>query len=304
MTAFFGLLSVSGLLLGFLWLILNFIKKRTRKKPMIMLVICLALLVTCLILPDNGVNKLKKYEWGTVVIEKLQEFGAEEVKSFKTLNEYGSTIFIDIETDKTKLYFHLSYGHAGFDTNGIPFNEWSVYHVSNSDNRDIVYYSEGLYFEGKPSYDIYDYRTGEILIAADSEAKAKREESGRDNLKRIQDGIKEQKKQEDEQSKVIVAEIYHVYKSNKLVADDTYKGNYYTVTGIMETVKDDGLINTLFREIGVVVSVIIDNQSYNVFCKFDKSERDNLKKYSSGDLIKFTGECISWNDWVNCKVVD
>lgn len=130
MTAFFGVLSVSGLLLGFLWLILNFIKKRTRKKPMIMLVICLALLVTCLILPDNGVNKLKKYEWGTVVIEKLQEFGAEEVKSFKTLNEYGSTIFIDIETDKTKLYFHLSYGHAGFDTNGIPFNEWSVYHVS------------------------------------------------------------------------------------------------------------------------------------------------------------------------------
>lgn len=142
------------------------------------------------------------------------------------------------------------------------------------------------------------------MIAADSEAKAKREESGRDNLKRIQDGIKEQKKQEDEQSKVIVAEIYHVYKSNKLVADDTYKGNYYTVTGIMETVKDDGLINTLFREIGVVVSVIIDNQSYNVFCKFDKSERDNLKKYSSGDLIKFTGECISWNDWVNCEVVD
>lgn len=255
----------------------------------------------------RGSRRFNKYAWKEVIIEKLQEIGVEEVKSVKT-RDYDTVSFVYLETEKTKLEIFLSESSVDFDENGKTIHKWCVVNIKDANDREVVYYDsyeekyEERYGLGKLPYDLYDYKTGEIIIFADAEAKEEEEEIRRANLERIQEGLKEKEKQEDEKSKVIIAEIYDAYQSNQLVADDKYKGNRYTITGVFETVEEDDLANVLFKKIGVTVTVQVDNRNYILWCEFDKSERENLKKYSKGDLIKFTGECVSWGNWIACKV--
>lgn len=97
---------------------------------------------------------------------------------------------------------------------------WSIRDANGS---DIVYYNyyEEEYDAGKASFNLYNYRTEEVVLLADAKAKEKAEEIGRANLEKIQKGLKE--KQDQEQSKVITAEIYNVYKANQLVANEWLK---------------------------------------------------------------------------------
>jgi hypothetical protein len=304
MDAIIGLFSLIGFLVGLVWLFIRLVKRKSKRQPIIILLICFVLLIIVSNKPDN----LNDYEWGTVVSDKLQEIGVKDVKSIEAKDQiYVNQIIgsdVSIETEKTKLEVSLHSNFKGFDEKGKALYEWSIWSISDASDKDKVYYDyyEETYGEGKPAFNLYDYRTGDILISADPKEIAKREELGRENLARIQDRLKEEKIQEDEKSKVIIAEIYEAYKSNQLVADDKYKGTRYTITGVFETVKDDGLVNTLFKEIGVVVSVKVDNLKLYLLCKFDDSERESLKKFSSSDTIKFSGECISWGNWTNCKV--
>lgn len=187
---------------------------------------------------------------------------------------------------------------------------WDILWISNNDSKLEIPFGSNYYlkdslkldYEERLLSDMYDYKTKSLIEVANEDAVADKDKKRQE----INKSIAEDKKKYDEidNAKAVdnFVKIYDAYQANELVADDTYKGKRYTLIGKFKTVKDDGVVNTLLKEIGVTVEVEVNNQSYHLWCKFDADERDKLKAYSTGDVIKFNGKCISWGNWDDCKV--
>jgi len=127
----------------------------------------------------------------------------------------------------------------------------------------------------------------------EAEAKAKAEKEHKEYIaKQKKEGLANLKK------------IRKAYKSNSLSADDTYKGNRYVLYAEFKTIKEDGLMNYLFNEIGVTATFKDGNTICHLWCKFKKSEREKLKNYKQGDYILFSGECTDWGNWLECEVIE
>ena len=73
---------------------------------------------------------------------------------------------------KTKLDIDLHAKFKGLDEKDNALYEWSVWSIVDNNDREKVYYDyyEESYGECKPAFNLYDYSTGKILIAADEEA--------------------------------------------------------------------------------------------------------------------------------------
>lgn len=99
-------------------------------------------------------------------------------------------------------------------------------------------------------------------------------------------------------------EIRQAYKKNELTANDTYKGKKYNLYAKLDTIKEDGLMNTMLDKIGVTLTFQSENRIIYIFCDFKKNQRDTLSKYNKGDYILFSGICSSWGNWYDCEVLE
>jgi hypothetical protein len=304
-----GILSFLGFIIGFIWFLLRLFKKGKKKQPLIFMLICFVTFIVSVSMYDDSshvdneekqiergetlnISDLHNYEWGDVAVDALNSIGVEEIEEIKTEVVKDSSVSFKITTSKGRLWIWVESNYSDI---------WSVKWIKDYDSHNYYYINEEEKYVGDSllKEDIYSFETGEIKEKADVNAV----KAYYDNLETERE--KERAKREKEEMEAITTEfleIYNAFKSNELVANDKYKGNRYTMIGRFETVEEDGLFNTLFKEIGVTVIVKVNDKTYNLWCKFDESEREKLKKYSKGDIIKFTGECISWGSWTDCKV--
>ncbi len=99
------------------------------------------------------------------------------------------------------------------------------------------------------------------------------------------------------------AECYYAYQENELKADDTYKGNKYSLTVKVRDIQDtDGSLLYWDDEVIVEFEVRVDNTIAVGQALFEKEQRDSLKEISIGDTITFVGECQSIGAWIDCKL--
>lgn len=119
----------------------------------------------------------------------------------------------------------------------------------------------------------------------------------------ITEPVQQQKPLVDrEESKRVFSEIRAAYKANELAAEDKYKGKTYTLIGTLNGITDSGL-NKLSGTITATIEIKDGNTVCYIFCSFDKSYREDLKKYSVGDEMIFKGECSSWGSWTKCELI-
>ena len=103
--------------------------------------------------------------------------------------------------------------------------------------------------------------------------------------------------------KLDFAECYYSYKENELRADDTYKGNRYSLTVQVRDIQstDDSLLYW-DDEVIIEFEVIVDNTHVVGEALFEKEQKDSLKNINVGDTITFIGECQSVGAWINCEL--
>ena len=316
-----GILSFLGFIVGFIWFVLRLFKKGKKKQPLIFMLICFVTFIVSVSMYDDSshvdneekqigrgeilnIEDVNDYEWGEILINTLNSIGVEEIEEIKTevVNE-GTINSFPLKIGINSINFKITTPQKNLWASISNYeNVWNVKWIKDYDNKNNYYYlNEDDKYVGDNllKEDIYSFETGEIKEKSDVNAV----KAYYDNLETERE--KERAKREKEEMEAITTqflEIYNAFKSNELVANDKYKGNRYTMIGNFETVEEDGLFNTLFKEIGVTVIVKVNDKTYNLWCKFNESEREKLKKYSKGDIIKFTGECISWGSWTDCKV--
>ena len=251
-----------------------------------------------------GYSKLDKYEWGAAASEVLKSIGVECIKKVKVVIIEGTDVISDIlvTTDKKELDLYATKSE----------DVWDILHIydKNTLPRANYYYADTLKYndDGILIVDIYDYSTGEIIEVANIEAKKTSDKESQQNLEefqaRMQENEEKEKQKQTQESMETFTEIYNAYKANQISADDIYKGNRYTLTAIVDKMKEDGLSNTVFDTIGVTAMIKVNNTNVYIFCSFDENDRDKLKKYNKGDTITFTAECLSSGNWTDCQIID
>lgn len=98
------------------------------------------------------------------------------------------------------------------------------------------------------------------------------------------------------------SEIRAAYKANELSFNDTYKGNRYTIYGMVNGMTEGGLTNSLFNTATFTIEVNDAGTKCFVYAVFNKDQRDALKTYNVGDEISFTGTCVDWGNWEDCVI--
>lgn len=103
--------------------------------------------------------------------------------------------------------------------------------------------------------------------------------------------------------KLDFAKCYYAYKENELRADDTYKGNRYSVTAkVRDIQKTDGRLLYWDDEVIVEFEIKVDNTHVVGEALFEKEQADSLKDINVGDTITFIGECRGAGAWINCEL--
>lgn len=105
-----------------------------------------------------------------------------------------------------------------------------------------------------------------------------------------------------EEAAATFSEIRAAYKANELSFNDTYKGNRYTINGVVNGMTEGGITNSLFNTATFTIEVNDDGTKCFVYAVFNKDQRDALKSYNVGDEISFTGTCVDWGNWEDCVV--
>ena len=98
------------------------------------------------------------------------------------------------------------------------------------------------------------------------------------------------------------SEIYQAYKENEIVADDQYKGNRYQVTGEIAGISNDGLLN-IGGGATLTINIELENVIVVAIATFKKDQVESLKTVKVGDTVTFTGKCLSYGSWSECKLV-
>ena len=103
--------------------------------------------------------------------------------------------------------------------------------------------------------------------------------------------------------KLDFSECYYAYKENELRADDTYKGNRYSLTVQVRDIQntDDSLLYW-DDEVIIEFEIMVDNTHVVGEALFEKEQTDSLKNINVGDTITFVGECQSAGAWINCEL--
>lgn len=107
---------------------------------------------------------------------------------------------------------------------------------------------------------------------------------------------------EEEVSTISFSELYRAYKENEIVADETYKGNRYRVTGEIVGISNDGLLN-MGGGATLTVNVELDEVIVVLIATFEKGQIESLKSVKVGDTITFAGKCLSYGSWSECELI-
>lgn len=240
-----------------------------------------------------SIEEVDEYPWGKAFKESLDTIGVEQVENIKTeVIAYGRTSF-KITTNTKNIWCMVESDSS---------ENWKVVWIKDYDNNHNYYYmneDDKYVSDNLLKYDIYSYETNELVEKADTVAV---ENYFTDLEKDKEDWKEEQIREQTEAVEGQFLEIYNAFEENELVANDTYKGNRYTMFGTIETITEEGLANQVFNEIGVTITLKANGDEYLLFCKFEESERDKLKRYVPGDAIKFNGVCVKWGSWNDCVI--
>lgn len=103
--------------------------------------------------------------------------------------------------------------------------------------------------------------------------------------------------------KLDFAECYYAYKENELRAEDTYKGNRYSLTVKVRDIQNtNGSLLYWDDEVIIEFEIMVDNTHVVGEALFEKEQIDSLKKINVGDTITFVGECQGAGAWINCEL--
>ena len=97
-------------------------------------------------------------------------------------------------------------------------------------------------------------------------------------------------------------EIYRAYKENELRADETYRYNRYRITGKVNGMTNDGLLN-LTGGAMLTMEKLVGNTIVFFYAEFDRHQEEDLKLINVGDTITFEGKCLSAGSWTDCKII-
>lgn len=244
-----------------------------------------------------SIEELANYPFGQAIIDGLKEIGAEsDVKEFTSELTNWNTYSFKADAGKCRLWIMAE--------QSLTSDDWELEWIKDYDTNNYYYLNERdkFTYSGLLTQNIYSYQTGEIAEEADEQALQQyREQLDAD----MQARKEEREQQRREEATALFCEIREAYRNNELSADDTYKGNRYTLIGQFDGAKDDGLFNDVLDEVNVTVKVMDGNTPCYLICSFDSDTwREELVKYNKGDEIIFEGECVSWGVWNDCELTD
>ena len=104
------------------------------------------------------------------------------------------------------------------------------------------------------------------------------------------------------EQEVTFEEMYETYKSNKLVAEEKYKGNRYTITAKINGMSTSGLLN-LTGGATLTMETLVGNTIVLFRAEFEEEQEDELKKIVVGDTITFEGTCTGSCNFYDCEIV-
>lgn len=242
---------------------------------------------------DFTVTELEEYLFWETINPTLEAIGINKI-SEAVGKQIGEDLWnIDVCANGKNVVISLS----GNDDTG-----WNLRHVKDRSNSNFYYLNDSDKFtsNGLLKENIYSFETGEVIEAVDknaieayyAELEFQREQEKKEREQKIRDD-----------ASALFHEIRAAYKNNELSADDTYKGNRYTIVGEFDGANEDGIFPSLLNEINITVKIMDGNTVCYVFCSFDKEEwRDRLAELNKGDEMIIEGECYSWGSWNNCEL--
>lgn len=288
-------------------------RKRIKFSPAIIVVVFL--LVTAIAMSMAGSkNENEKIQMGDVKIGEEIDFTVTELEEYlfwKTINPTLESIGINKISEAAGKQIGEDLWNIDICANGknvvisLSGNDdigWNLRNVKDRSNSNFYYLNDSDKFtsNGLLKENIYSFETGEVVEAVDENAiKAHYAEL---ELQREQENQAREQKVRDDAS-ALFHEIRAAYKNNELSADDTYKGNRYTIVGEFDGANEDGIFPSLLDEINITVKIMDGNTVCYVFCSFDKEEwRDRLAELNKGDEMIIEGECYSWGSWNDCEL--
>lgn len=94
--------------------------------------------------------------------------------------------------------------------------------------------------------------------------------------------------------------VYKEYKANEVRAEETYGKKRYRVTGNVNALTDDGLMN-LMGGVTVTLTRKVGNTTVFFFASFPKDQKEKIMKINAGDDITIVGEMRNLN-FFSCEI--
>lgn len=94
--------------------------------------------------------------------------------------------------------------------------------------------------------------------------------------------------------------VYKEYKSNEVRAEERYGKKKYRVTGNVNALTDDGLMN-LMGGVTVTLTRKVGNTTVYFFCSFPKDQKSKIMQINTGDDITIVGEMRNMN-FFSCEL--
>lgn len=113
---------------------------------------------------------------------------------------------------------------------------------------------------------------------------------------------KKPEKSESTRSADKFAEIYEAFESNELVASEKYEGKRYRIEGTIVGIETGGLFN-LTGGATLTMKNQVGNTIVFFLAEFEKDQEEALKRVAVGDTIRFEGECLTDEMWIECEIV-
>lgn len=322
MDALIGLISMLAFAICIVLLLVSLIRKTPKKKILIAMCVCIVCFYSAITWeePNSNSNTSSSHDSNSGNFELLegQELTPEDIASLP----FGDVLFEELDKisakDDISIFYCEVTGTNGLytlraDTSGPRLwiavkqssitDEWSVDWIKNYDDNNYIYYMnerDKYTPTGLLQVDIYDFKTNDTVEKSDKaavDAYYQQLEADR------QAAQKEADKKKHEDAANLFHEIRVAYENNELSADDTYRGNRYTIIGAFDGAADDGLINELFSTVTVTVKIMDGRTTCYVFCSFDaKQWRTRLSKLDKGDEMIIEGECANWGSWSECQL--
>lgn len=248
-------------------------------------------------------NVLEKYSWGNDVEKILKDIGVQSIRNVSMFGDFEDKEFYIIDADDIELKLWLNKNLDGtYDIMQISSNG----KFENYPTDAIFYINDNLKTdeEGRVLYNIYDYKTGNLLLEMDKSVKAEKEEKLKEFYEKM------------EQNEYLELWYDDIFFGKDDITGSKVKLNLFLEEKYLFTIDDmyDTKVNEFYSENNLyrdfykcgVLRENTDNyagQQINLFFSNDYSLNPN--DYKVGDKIIVKGEIVEYyvDKWDNCNDV-